>query len=94
MRGARSCRVRPIIWRIERQAPEALGYIAQGYRAIKLRVTEAMRIAGMAYARKLSFNPHTSATGINMASTIFADHIKAEIQKWAKVVKEANIQPE
>ena len=24
----------------------------------------------------------------------FADHIRAEIQKWAKVVKEANIQPE
>jgi D-galactarolactone cycloisomerase len=33
-------------------------------------VTEAMRIAGMAYAWKLSFNPHTSATGINMAATI------------------------
>ena len=24
----------------------------------------------------------------------FADHIRAEIQKWAKVVKDANIQPE
>jgi tripartite-type tricarboxylate transporter receptor subunit TctC len=24
----------------------------------------------------------------------FADHIAAEIQKWAKVVKDANIQPE
>ena len=33
-------------------------------------VTEAVRIAGMAYAWKLSFNPHTSATGINMAATI------------------------
>jgi len=33
-------------------------------------VTEAMRIAGMAYAWKLSYNPHTSATGINMAATI------------------------
>jgi D-galactarolactone cycloisomerase len=33
-------------------------------------VTEAMRIAGMAYAWKLPFNPHTSATGINMTATI------------------------
>lgn len=33
-------------------------------------ITEAMRIAAMAYAWKLSFNPHTSATGINMAATI------------------------
>jgi L-alanine-DL-glutamate epimerase-like enolase superfamily enzyme len=33
-------------------------------------VTEAVRIAGMAYAWKLSFNPHTSATGINMAASI------------------------
>jgi D-galactarolactone cycloisomerase len=33
-------------------------------------VTETMRIAAMAYAWKLSFNPHTSATGINMAATI------------------------
>jgi len=33
-------------------------------------VTEAMRIAAMAYGWKLSFNPHTSATGINMAATI------------------------
>jgi tripartite-type tricarboxylate transporter receptor subunit TctC len=24
----------------------------------------------------------------------FSDHIKAEIAKWAKVVKDANIQPE
>ena len=32
-------------------------------------VTEAMRIAAMASAYKLSFNPHTSATGINMAAT-------------------------
>jgi tripartite-type tricarboxylate transporter receptor subunit TctC len=28
------------------------------------------------------------------APSQFADHIRAEIQKWAKVVKEANIQPE
>jgi D-galactarolactone cycloisomerase len=33
-------------------------------------ITEAMRIAAMAYGWKLSFNPHTSATGINMAATI------------------------
>jgi D-galactarolactone cycloisomerase len=33
-------------------------------------ITETMRIAAMAYAWKLSFNPHTSATGINMAATI------------------------
>jgi L-alanine-DL-glutamate epimerase-like enolase superfamily enzyme len=33
-------------------------------------VTETMRIAGMASAWKLPFNPHTSATGINMAATI------------------------
>jgi L-alanine-DL-glutamate epimerase-like enolase superfamily enzyme len=33
-------------------------------------VTEAMRIAAMTYGWKLSFNPHTSATGINMAATI------------------------
>ena len=33
-------------------------------------ITETMRIAGMAYAWKLPFNPHTSATGINMAATI------------------------
>jgi L-alanine-DL-glutamate epimerase-like enolase superfamily enzyme len=33
-------------------------------------VTESMRIAGMTQAWKLSFNPHTSATGINMAATI------------------------
>jgi len=26
--------------------------------------------------------------------SLFADHIRAEIQKWAKVVKDANIQPE
>jgi tripartite-type tricarboxylate transporter receptor subunit TctC len=28
------------------------------------------------------------------APSQFADHIRAEIQKWAKVVKDANIQPE
>ena len=33
-------------------------------------VTEAMRIAAMAGAQKLSVNPHTSATAINMATTI------------------------
>ncbi len=33
-------------------------------------VTEAMRIAGMAAALKLSINPHTSATAINMATSI------------------------
>lgn len=33
-------------------------------------VTETMRIAAMTHAWKLSFNPHTSATGINMAATI------------------------
>ena len=35
-------------------------------------VTEAMRIAAMCSAWKISFNPHTSATGINMAVTIHA----------------------
>ena len=33
-------------------------------------VTEAMRIAAMAGAQKLTVNPHTSATAINMATTI------------------------
>ena len=33
-------------------------------------ITETMRIAAMTHAWKLSFNPHTSATGINMAATI------------------------
>ena len=33
-------------------------------------VTEAMRIAAMASAYKLTVNPHTSATAINMATTI------------------------
>jgi len=33
-------------------------------------VTEAMRIAAMASALKLSVNPHTSATAVNMATTI------------------------
>jgi tripartite-type tricarboxylate transporter receptor subunit TctC len=28
------------------------------------------------------------------APSQFTDHIRAEIQKWAKVVKDANIQPE
>jgi D-galactarolactone cycloisomerase len=32
--------------------------------------TEALRIAAMASAWKLAINPHTSATGINMAATI------------------------
>jgi D-galactarolactone cycloisomerase len=33
-------------------------------------LTEALRIAAMASAWKLAINPHTSATGINMAATI------------------------
>ena len=33
-------------------------------------VTEAMRIAAMASAQKLTVNPHTSATAINMATSI------------------------
>lgn len=33
-------------------------------------VTEAMRIAAMASAQKLTVNPHTSATALNMATTI------------------------
>lgn len=33
-------------------------------------VTEAMRVAAMASALKLSVNPHTSATAINMATSI------------------------
>jgi L-alanine-DL-glutamate epimerase-like enolase superfamily enzyme len=33
-------------------------------------ITEAMRIAAMASALKLTVNPHTSATAINMATTI------------------------
>lgn len=33
-------------------------------------ITEAMRIAAMASAHKLSVNPHTSATAINMATSI------------------------
>lgn len=33
-------------------------------------VTEAMRIAAMASAHKLTVNPHTSATAINMATSI------------------------
>lgn len=33
-------------------------------------VTEAMRIAAMASAQKMTVNPHTSATAINMATTI------------------------
>jgi L-alanine-DL-glutamate epimerase-like enolase superfamily enzyme len=33
-------------------------------------VTEALRIAHMASAWKLSINPHTSMTGLNMAATI------------------------
>ncbi len=35
-------------------------------------LTESLRIAALASAYKLSFNPHTSATGINMAVTIHA----------------------
>jgi len=33
-------------------------------------ITESMRIAAMASAQKLTVNPHTSATAINMATTI------------------------
>lgn len=33
-------------------------------------ITEAMRIAALASARKLTVNPHTSATAINMATSI------------------------
>jgi D-galactarolactone cycloisomerase len=39
-------------------------------------VTEALRIAAMASAYKLSINPHTSASGINMAASI---HLLAAI---------------
>jgi D-galactarolactone cycloisomerase len=39
-------------------------------------VTETMRIAAMASAWKISINPHTSATGINMAAAI---HLLASI---------------
>ena len=39
-------------------------------------VTEALRIAAMASAWKLSINPHTSMTGLNMAATI---HLLASI---------------
>jgi L-alanine-DL-glutamate epimerase-like enolase superfamily enzyme len=40
-------------------------------------VTEALRIAAMASAYKLSINPHTSASGINMAASI---HLLASIE--------------
>jgi L-alanine-DL-glutamate epimerase-like enolase superfamily enzyme len=33
-------------------------------------ITETMRIAAMASAWKLTINPHTSATGVNMAATL------------------------
>ena len=39
-------------------------------------VTETMRIAAMASAWKISLNPHTSATGINMAASI---HVLASV---------------
>jgi D-galactarolactone cycloisomerase len=39
-------------------------------------VTETIRIAAMASAWKLSLNPHTSATGINMAASI---HLLASV---------------
>ena len=39
-------------------------------------ITEALRIAAMASAFKLSINPHTSASGINMAASI---HLLAAI---------------
>lgn len=40
-------------------------------------MTEALRIAAMASAYKLSINPHTSASGINMAASI---HLLASIE--------------
>lgn len=40
-------------------------------------ITEALRIAAMASAYKLSINPHTSASGINMAASI---HLLASIE--------------
>ena len=40
-------------------------------------LTEALRIAAMASAYKLSINPHTSASGINMAASI---HLLASIE--------------
>ena len=39
-------------------------------------ITEALRIAAMASAYKLSINPHTSASGLNMAASI---HLLASI---------------
>ncbi len=39
-------------------------------------VTETMRIAALASARKITVNPHTSATGINMAASI---HLLASV---------------
>ena len=39
-------------------------------------VTEALRIAALASAWKLSINPHTSLTGLNMAASI---HLLAAI---------------
>ncbi|HEV7619030.1 MAG TPA: mandelate racemase/muconate lactonizing enzyme family protein [Burkholderiaceae bacterium] len=40
-------------------------------------ITEVLRIAAMASAYKLSINPHTSASGINMAASI---HLLASIE--------------
>jgi D-galactarolactone cycloisomerase len=40
-------------------------------------ITEALRIAAMASAYKLAINPHTSASGINMAASI---HLLASIE--------------
>ena len=39
-------------------------------------ITEIMRIAAMASAYKLPFNPHTCMTGLNMAATI---HVLASV---------------
>jgi L-alanine-DL-glutamate epimerase-like enolase superfamily enzyme len=51
-------------------------------------VTEALRIAAMASAWKLSINPHTSMTGINMAASIHflaaidnAGYFEADVSK-------------
>ena len=52
-------------------------------------ITEGLRIAGMAAAHKLAINPHTSASGLNMAASI---HFLASIENcgWfeADVAKE------
>ena len=39
-------------------------------------ITESLRIAALCSAWKISFNPHTSATGLNMAASI---HLLASV---------------